>query len=124
MERTASQGGLTSCLKKADIYATSISPTYNGLKKYPTTYGGLLSILSFVIILGWLTLQSLNIWAFKVGDISWGSSSLSSGNSMRPLWNINSTQMITTNRIFSLNTTIFKVPDNKSFDQYLTTLYV
>ena len=64
MERSATRGGLTSCLKKADIYATSITPTYKGLKTYPTTYGGLLSILTFVIILGWLTLQSLNIWFY------------------------------------------------------------
>ena len=98
MERTATRGGLTSCIKKADIYATSITPTYNGLKTYPTAYGGLLSIFSFVVILGWLTIQSVNIWFSKKGALSsYSKPNLDSDGNQNPLWNITFDDMIITN---------------------------
>jgi len=40
--------------KKADLYANPIHLTFNNEKVYKTVYGGTLSIISGLIILGWL----------------------------------------------------------------------
>ena len=118
MEKSA-KGGWTSCLKKTDIYATSIGPTYNGLKTYPTTYGGCLSILSYIVILGWLVFQLLLVFLWS-GTISLTTSPIDPDNLGNPLWNITSQQMIIANSIYSFNDTVFPEP----YDQYLSTLYI
>jgi len=41
-------------LKKIDMNSETIGPTFNGLKTYPTKYGGCLTIVSFIVIMGWL----------------------------------------------------------------------
>ena len=43
-------------LKKIDMNSATIGPTFNGLKTYPTKYGGFLTIVSFMAIMGWLAL--------------------------------------------------------------------
>jgi hypothetical protein len=96
MERTA-KARWNSCLKKTDIYATSISPTYNGLKTYPTIYGGSLSILSYIIVLGWLIYQFLLIWVWKEATIKMYGSTISNNTISAPTWEINSRQMLITN---------------------------
>ncbi len=111
---------MTSCLKKTDIYATSISPTYNGLKTFPTTYGGCLSILSYIIVLGWLTYQFLLIWVLKEGTISVYGSTVSDSSESSSLWKITSQEMLITNNLTSYNNDIFKEP----YYRYLTVLYI
>ena len=57
-------------LKKADIYAETIGPTFNGLKTYPTKFGGGLSIMSFIIIMGWMALQISYIVLFNNATVT------------------------------------------------------
>ena len=51
-------------LKKRDLYSQSINLTYNGLKKYPTVVGGLLTILTTLIVMTWLSLNVMEIINF------------------------------------------------------------
>jgi len=51
-------------LKKRDRYSQSINLTYNGLKKYPTVVGGLLTILTTLIVMTWLSLNVMAIINF------------------------------------------------------------
>ena len=52
-------------LKKRDNYALPINLTYNGLKKYPTAAGGILSIVSSIVVIGWLALNVMSILNFE-----------------------------------------------------------
>ena len=45
---------LKNIFKKADLYANPINLTFNNAKVYKTVYGGVLTIISFLIILFWL----------------------------------------------------------------------
>jgi len=52
-------------LKKSDNYAVSIAPTFNGLKTYPTKIGGVLSWITILILMGWLSAQFVNVVFFN-----------------------------------------------------------
>jgi len=52
-------------LKKSDLYADNIAPTFNGLKTYPTKIGGVLSWLTFLAMMSWLSAQFVNVVFFK-----------------------------------------------------------
>ena len=42
--------GAFDLLRKADMFQTSIPLTFNGKKKFPTPYGGIVSILVYLIL--------------------------------------------------------------------------
>ena len=48
-------------LKKSDFYAVSVAPTFNGLKTYPTKIGGVLSWVTFTVLLAWLVTQFYHV---------------------------------------------------------------
>jgi hypothetical protein len=48
------RASLKNICKKADLYANPINLTFNNEKVYKTVYGGILTIISGLIILGWL----------------------------------------------------------------------
>jgi len=52
-------------LKKRDLYSLPINLTYNGLKKYPTVVGGLLTILTTLLVMTWLSLNVMAIINFE-----------------------------------------------------------
>ena len=115
------KGKFSVFLKKTDIYSVTIGPTFNGLKKYPTKFGGGLSIMSLIIILGWLAIQFKYIVLFEKPVISSNRQNIDPDNSgTSPLWNINSTQMIAANNIFSLDDSVF--PNDTA--SYLSALYM
>jgi len=51
--------------KRRDRYAVPINLTYNQLNRYPTIYGGYLSVLSMVLLMTWLAVNILNIVQYK-----------------------------------------------------------
>ena len=57
-------------LKKTDSYSVNIGPTFNGLKTYPTSLGGVLTIGTFLVITFWLVIQLFNVVAFTHPTIS------------------------------------------------------
>ena len=46
---------------KRDLYANPINLTYNTKKNYQTAYGGVLTIISAIIVISWLAAQALNV---------------------------------------------------------------
>ncbi len=108
-------------LKKTDMYSETIGPTFNGLKTYPTKFGGCLTILSLIITMGWLAVQFSYIVLFNNSQITTSRANIDPNNTNTPpLWNITSKQMIVANSIFTLNTDVF--PNDTA--SYLTALYV
>jgi hypothetical protein len=77
-------------LKKTDMYSETIGPTFNGLKTYPTKFGGCLTILSFIIIMGWLAVQFSYIVLFNSSQITTSRANIDPLNNGNPLWNITS----------------------------------
>jgi hypothetical protein len=57
----AARSKLKNCFKKADLYAAPINLTFNNEKVYKTVYGGILTIISGLIIFGWLCAQILAV---------------------------------------------------------------
>ena len=108
-------------LKKSDMYSETIGPTFNGLKTYPTKFGGCLTILSLIIVLSWLATQFSYIVLFNNATITSSRENIDPTNTgVNPLWNITSSQMILANKIFSLDDSVF--PGDSA--QYLSALYV
>ena len=54
--------GLKKFCKNADLYANPINLTFNNEKVYKTVYGGILSVISGMIILGWLCSQMFDVY--------------------------------------------------------------
>lgn len=76
-------------LKKTDSYSVNISPTFNGLKTYPTALGGGLTILSILVLMFWLVFQLINVFAFTHPTISVSRQNIDPKNTQQsPLWNI------------------------------------
>ena len=48
--------------KNADLYANPINLTFNNEKVYKTVYGGYLTIISGLIVLGWLYAQIFAVY--------------------------------------------------------------
>jgi len=48
-------------LQNCDLYANPINLTFNHKKQYQTAYGGVLTILSTLIVIMWLGLQALAV---------------------------------------------------------------
>jgi len=53
---TNQQGKCKKFLKNTDMFSEPIGPTFNGLKTYPTIIGGVLTIVTTLILLCWLGL--------------------------------------------------------------------
>ena len=107
-------------LKKSDMYSETIGPTFNGLKTYPTKFGGCLTILSLIIVLSWLATQFSYIVLFNNATFTRSIGAINPDGLAAPLWNITSSQMILANKIFSLDDSVF--PGDSA--QYLSALYV
>ena len=70
MEQPRKKGKISIFLKRSDIYAQTIGPTFNGLRYYPTKCGGSLTILSVLIVLGYVAAQVGNIVLYKYPKVS------------------------------------------------------
>jgi len=63
------QGKCSIFLKKTDMYSEPIGPTFNGLKSYPTIIGGVLTITTTLLLLGWIAMQVSYVVVEKHGSI-------------------------------------------------------
>jgi len=57
-------------LRKRDRYPQPINLTYNQLKNYPSTCGGVVSIVGTIVLLLWLSIQIKNIVIYKYTSTS------------------------------------------------------
>jgi hypothetical protein len=106
-------------LKKRDKYALPISLTYNGLKKFPTATGGVLSITSTLVIIAWLILNVFNILNFE-NTISQSLNVVSIAGSENPTWSMTSDQTLLAFTLMTTNTTVFPLP----VSEYISAIYM
>jgi len=106
-------------LKKRDKYALPISLTYNGLKKFPTATGGILSMTSNLVIIAWLILNVFKILNFE-NTISQSLNVVSIAGDVNPTWSITSDQTLLAFTLITSNTTIFPLPLN----EYMSAIYM
>ena len=106
-------------LKKRDKYALPISLTYNGLKKFPTATGGVLSITSNLVIIAWLILNVFNILNFE-NTISQSLNVVSIAGDVNPTWSMTSDQTLLAFTLMTTNTTVFPLP----VSEYLSAIYM
>ena len=74
-------------LKRADVYALPVNLTYNGISSYPTTIGGVFSIISFVIIAVWFGFQVLKTVNYSFAWQTWTETIIAAGQS-HPVFDI------------------------------------
>jgi len=85
-------------LKRTDMFSAPIGPTFNGLKNYPTKVGGVLTIVTGLLLLMWTAVQVFDIWVYKKGTTTVSKASIYTDDSLaNPVWKINSKQMIVAN---------------------------
>ena len=106
-------------LKKRDKYALPISLTYNGLKKFPTATGGVLSITSNLIVIAWLILNVFNILNFE-NTISQSLNVVSIAGDVNPTWSMTSDQTLLAFTLMTTNTAVFPLP----VSEYLSAIYM
>lgn len=82
------KGKCSQFLKKTDMYSETIGPTFNGLKTYPTKFGGCLTIMSFIIILAWLSAQFSYVVLRNNSTITNSKENIDPLNTGNPVWNI------------------------------------
>jgi len=85
MEQPRKKGKISIFLKRSDIYAQTIGPTFNGLRYYPTKCGGWLTILSVLIVVGYFAAQVGNIVLYKYPKVNSRTQQVDQG-----VWNITS----------------------------------
>ena len=106
-------------LKKRDYYALPVNITYDGLKTFPTSTGGILSMLSTILLGSWLIFNVFNILNFKY-TLSSSLEVVSIAGSDNSIWSINLNQTIMAFQMFTSNTAVF--PGNVT--QYISAIYM
>jgi len=69
---TKEKGKCSIFLKKSDNYALSITPTYNGLKTYPSKIGGVMSWITFLILMSWVVSGIFGVVTLRWPTITFG----------------------------------------------------
>jgi hypothetical protein len=105
-------------LKRADVYALPVNLTYNGISSYPTTVGGVFSIISFVIIAVWFGVQVYKTVSYSFAWQTYNFDIIVAGQP-RPVFDITQEQVILANVLIASNKTIFP----EKINQYLSVVY-
>ena len=102
-------------LQNCDLYAAPINLSYNNKRVYQTSYGGVLTILSGMIIVIWLGMQALKV---KKNDFTF--TETQSLYSDAQAYNMTPNDFVLAVNVYVTNTTVF--PGNMS--QYISTVYM
>jgi len=106
-------------LRKRDKYALPINLTYNGLKTFPTSTGGILSIMSTMIILSWLVFNIMSILHFE-HTVSQSLEVASIAGEAGPIWSITPNQTTLATKLLTSNSTMFP----GDIRQYIDAIYM
>ena len=105
-------------LKRVDVYALPVNLTYNGISSYPTTAGGVFSIISFVILAVWFGVQVYKTVSYSFSYQTYNFDIIVAGEP-RPVFDITQQQVTLANVLLTTNKTVFPDP----ISQYLSVVY-
>jgi hypothetical protein len=98
-----------------ELYANPINLSYNNKIKYQTSYGGVLSIISGVIIIIWLGLQAL-----QVKHVNFTFTETQSLMDDSTIYYVNQTDFVAATMVKTTDPNYF----SGNFSQYVATVYV